>query len=190
MSTTAEPGLGERFQELDARIAQENGAQSAVLRRFAGALLRRAPGGRLDHRPADMLYAQIASLFAFVDERRDQLAVRVQDSPAGGSELEANLPDAPFLVDTVREAVVAHGYTIRLLLHPVVGVRRSPIGAVEAVTDARSAQTRESVIHVELDQRLDAEQAEELRLAVADRADRPAARGAGSRARCSTWCPT
>ena len=86
-----------------------------------------------------MLYDQIASLFAFVDERRDQLAVRVQDSPAGGSELEANLPDAPFLVDTVREAVVAHGYTVRLLLHPVVGMRRSPIGAVEAITDARSA---------------------------------------------------
>jgi glutamate dehydrogenase len=137
-----------------------------VLRRFAGALLRRAPGGRLELRSPDMLYDQVASLFAFVDERRDQLAVRVQDSPAGGSELEANLPDAPFLVDTVREAVVSHGYTVRLLLHPVIGVRRSPVGAVEAIADARSAQTRESVIHVELDQRLDAEQSEQLRLAV------------------------
>src|SRR3954452_8399968 len=166
MSTTAEPGLGERFQELDARIAQDDGAEGGVLRRFAGALLRRAPGGRLDDRPTDMLYEQVASLFAFVDARRDQFAVRVQDSPAGGSELEANLPDAPFLVDTVREAVTSRGYTVRLLLHPVIGVRRSPIGAIEAITDARAAQSRESVIHVELDQRLDAEQAEELRLAV------------------------
>src|SRR3954452_7883159 len=118
MSTTAEPGLGERFQELDARIAQEDGVRSSALRRFAGALLRRAPGGRLDRRAADVLFDQVCSLFSFVDARRDQFAVRVQDSPAGGSELEANLPGAAVLVDPVGEGGPPRGFTGPPLLHP------------------------------------------------------------------------
>src|SRR3954467_10836136 len=107
MSTTAEPGLGARTAELEARLAQRDGNRGDALLAFARVLLRRAPRDRVERRPLDVLAEQGESLFAFVDARRDAIAVRVQDSPVGGSDLEANLPDAPFLVDTVRETVAS-----------------------------------------------------------------------------------
>src|SRR5690349_309997 len=132
MSTTAaNAGAGPLLAEVEERINRENGGEREGLLAFARALLRRAPRERLAGVPSDALFEQIASLYRFVDERRDHLDVRVGDSPAGGSTLQANLPDAPFLVDTVREAVTADGLTIRLLLHPVLGIERTPTGAIE-----------------------------------------------------------
>ena len=39
------------------------------------------------------------------------------------------MPDAPFLVDTVRAAVQGAGHRVRLLLHPIVGIERDAEGA-------------------------------------------------------------
>jgi glutamate dehydrogenase len=171
--------VGPLLAEVEDRINRENGGDRERLLSFARALLRRAPRERLGTIESDALFDQIASLYRFVDERRDALDVRVIESPAGGSALEANIADAPFLVDTVRETITGEGYTVRLLLHPVLGIERTPTGSIASVGDARSAHQRESIIHVELDQRLDAAQAAaltaaarealtDLRLAVGD----------------------
>src|SRR4051812_37272013 len=105
-------------------LAEENGERTAMLTTFAMALLRRAPQERLSGVPGEELLAQVQSLLEFVDARRDPVAVRVVPSPLGGTALDVNVPDGPFLVDTVREAVTSAGHPIRFLLHPVIGVER------------------------------------------------------------------
>src|SRR3954447_5896020 len=140
MSTmAANAGAGPLLAEVEERINRENGGDRERLLAFARALLRRAPRERLAGVAPDALFEQIASLYRFVDERRDALVVRVRDSAAGGSTLEANLPDAPFLVDTVRETITGAGYTIRLLLHPVLGLERADDGSLVRLVDARRA---------------------------------------------------
>ena len=66
--------------------------------------------------------------------------MRVIDSPPDGTAVEVNVGDAPFLVDTVREAINAQGSTIRLLLHPVVGVRRDAGRLDRAPSRTRAAR--------------------------------------------------
>ena len=88
------------------------------------------------------------------------------ESPPAGSALEVNLPDAPFLVDTVRAAVQGAGHSVRLLLHPIVGVERDAEGRITRIADAREASGRESVMRLELDRQLDREEGEALVSAV------------------------
>src|SRR3954452_24139752 len=96
------------------------------------------------------------------------MAVRVIDSPPTGTALELNVPDAPFLVDTVRAAVQGAGYDVRLLLHAIVGIARDAEGRIARVTDAREASGRESIMRLELDRPLTTDEGEQLVAAVRD----------------------
>jgi glutamate dehydrogenase len=182
-------------------LAQEPpSADRDALEALATGLLRRAPRELLERVRADRLLAGIRDLLRFVDARRDPVAVRVGEGPDGSTVLEANTADAPFLVDTVRGAITAEGLSIRTLLHPVFGIERTEDGSVARIGSARGAPTRESVMRIELVERLDATRADalclevgrslgELRLAVADHNEMAsvvgrmidAARGAGAR---------
>jgi glutamate dehydrogenase len=62
--------------------------------------------------------------------------------------------DMPFLVDTVSAELTRHDLRIRLVIHPVVTVRRDAIGRLVDVVppdEAGPDLVRESFIHVELD---------------------------------------
>ena len=171
-----------------------------ALEALARGLLRRAPHELLDRASAEQLLGRIRDLYRFVDARRDPVSVRVGEGPDGSTVLEANTADAPFLVDTVRGAIAAEGLSVRTLLHPVFGIERAADGSVERIGSARGAPTRESVMRIELVERLTPERAHalggevarslgELRLAVADHAEMAdfvgrmidAARAAGAR---------
>ena len=78
------------------------------------------------------------------------------------------MPDAPFLVDTVRAAVQGAGHRVRLLLHPIVGIERDADGRIARVTDARESGGRESVMRVELERQLTPDEGEALVTAVRD----------------------
>jgi len=172
--------------------------QRDALEALARGLLRRAPRELWQRVPPDLLLGRIRDLLAFVDARREPVAVRVVEGSDGSTVLEANTADSPFLVDTVRGAIAAQDLSVRTLLHPVFGIERAPDGSVSAIGSARGAPTRESVMRIELVERLDAAHAQalaaevarslgELRLAVADHAEMAAvvgrmidaARGAG-----------
>jgi glutamate dehydrogenase len=182
-------------------LAQEPDAgQRDALEALARGLLRRAPHALVDRVPPERLVGSIRELLAFVDARRDPVAVRVGEGPDGSTVLYANTADSPFLVDTVRGAIAAEGLTVRTLLHPVFGIERAADGSILQIGSARGAPARESVMRIELVERPDAERAdalaaevarslEELRAAVADHAEMASfvgrmidvARGAGAR---------
>jgi glutamate dehydrogenase len=162
----AHPLLG----ELEESIASQDAApRSERLINFVRVLLGRTLHERLRTFDLDELYRQSTGLYDFADSRGLRpMAVRVVDSPPAGSALELNVPDAPFLVDTVRAAVQGAGHHVRLLLHPIVGLERDAEGHIARVTDARAASGRESVMRLELERRLTPEEGEALVAAVSD----------------------
>jgi glutamate dehydrogenase len=160
----AHPLLGE-LEELIASC--ESAPRSELLISFARVLLGRTLRERLRTFDLDELYRQTSALFDFADSRAlAPMAVRVIDSPPAGTALELNVPDAPFLVDTVRAAVQGAGHSVRLLLHPIVGIERDAEGRIARVTDARASAGRESVMRLELDRRLTPKEGEAMVTAV------------------------
>jgi glutamate dehydrogenase len=160
----AHPLLGE-LEELIA--SSESAPRSERLIGFARVLLGRTLRERLRTFDLDELARQTSGLFDFVDSRGlEPMAVRVIDSPPAGTALEVDVPDAPFLVDTVRAAVGGAGHGVRLLLHPIIGIERDAEGHIVRVADAREVAGRESVMRVELDRRLTSGEGEALVAAV------------------------
>ena len=74
--------------------------------------------------------------------------------------------DMPFLVDSVRAEVSRQGYSLHLLVHPVMNVRRDGEGRLTEVLppdDNPEGASSESIIHVEVDRHTETEALEELR---------------------------
>ncbi|HET6175055.1 MAG TPA: NAD-glutamate dehydrogenase [Gaiellales bacterium] len=156
------------LRELEELIArQESAPRSERLTAFARVLLGRTLHERLRTFELEELYRQTAGLYDFAGARGlEPIAVRIVESPPAGTALEVNVPDAPFLVDTVRAAVQGAGHGVRLLLHPIVGMERDADGRIVRVGDARDASGRESVMRVELERHLASEEGEALVAAV------------------------
>ena len=154
----------------DRLLAQLDTPRSGPLAEFARAYVRRGPAALVQEVEVPDLAAQVASAFEFMSSRSPgQLAVRVYRPDrerdgygCPGSVVEVNVEDQPFLVDTVTAEMHAHGLGVRLVVHPVIGVERDESGAVTAVTPARGAPHRESVMHFETDRALTEPEAEQL----------------------------
>ena len=120
---------------------------------FARALY--GPGGATES-DADAL-PRAASALAFFRERPTPVKLRVF-TPEGGRDgwsspltvIETLLDDRPFIVDTVRELVQREGGTIRLLVHPIIGVERDADGHLRRVAAPDEALPHESLVHVEV----------------------------------------
>ncbi|MEX0754935.1 MAG: NAD-glutamate dehydrogenase [Actinomycetota bacterium] len=161
-------GLLERIAE---RLPPD---RAEALSLFATLYLRRLPDEEFSRAPVEEVYAHVLGLFDFVDERGNEpVAVRAftpdleRDGYATvGSVIEISTEDAPFLVDSVTEEIVAHGLGVHRLIHPVIGTDRGPDGRIRRVLHAREAPTRESAIHVEVDRRPSSGDLEDLRVAI------------------------
>jgi glutamate dehydrogenase len=131
---------------------------------FAKAYLRR---GLPDPQPSpEDLAEEIRAVFALADSRDGApAAVRAATSRAGGSLVETNTPDLPFLVDSVQNELAARGLQIVRDTHPIIGVQRDSAGHIARVGDPRELPS-ESVMHFELDRRLEAPELAELEDAV------------------------
>jgi glutamate dehydrogenase len=155
-------------ETLLSRVAEDD--PSAPFLAFAGVYLRRVAPDYLVRVPADDVVGHLGDLYDFIKVRpADEAAVRVftPTMAVNGyshdtSVVEISSPDMSFLVDSVSNELTSVGYGIDRLFHPVFGTRRDSAGVLQEVMSARSAATRESVQHIELDVALDAEQAAEV----------------------------
>src|SRR4051812_20674837 len=130
MSATGESATGRGVllqQVLELVSERVAGEPAEVVAEFARAYSRRLPADAdLD---AEQLYGHVIGLFELADRRGEKpIAVRVFNAtPAvdgyrsGGTVVETNTDDIPFLVDSVRDALQARDLSIGLLLHPVIG---------------------------------------------------------------------
>ncbi|MEV6932561.1 NAD-glutamate dehydrogenase, partial [Dactylosporangium sp. NPDC051485] len=86
-----------------------------------------------------------------------ELKLRLGMSVTGGTALEIATDEMPFLVDSVTSALSARNLDVNMLVHPLVVVRRAPLGALEEVRaglepeDAAPGDIVESWIRIEVD---------------------------------------
>jgi glutamate dehydrogenase len=164
-------GSADGIAEVVAQLARER--DSEMLARFVGAYLRRAPSADAEAPDEDpeALLAEARGAFALADGRAGAtVGVRAftprreeHGYETGGSVLETNTDDLPFLVDSVGAELAARGLRIVRITHPIVGVRRDPAPPhrIAAIEHPREAP-RESVMHFELDRRLSPEELADL----------------------------
>ncbi len=164
--------LDRLFARLEA-LAPDGRAQA--VREFARAYTKRLAPEELADLTPDELAGQIVGAFGLADGRRGEVAVRAFNPTLAhdgyqtlGSVLETNTEDSPFLFDSVNEELQARGLALRRVIHPVIGTVRGADGRIERVLHAREAETRESVMHFEVDRRLSGADQEALEGAVRD----------------------
>ncbi|MEX2548926.1 MAG: NAD-glutamate dehydrogenase domain-containing protein [Nitriliruptoraceae bacterium] len=119
---------------------------------MAEAALRRAPDHLLS-RPPDEVAERLVAAFDGLDRRRPgELVVelRRRDDVVGMGTAVVISEDRPFLLSSVIAELGAAGLTVRGSFHPIVGVERSEDGRITAITPARPAHARASIIHVEV----------------------------------------
>jgi len=153
--------------EITATITPER--RDAVLS-FAKMLLRRLSDEDLDALGPQQLLGRVRSAFAFVDRRGNHPAsVRVfvptleaDGYLVTGTVVETSTDDSPFLVDSVTEELNVRDLHARMLLHPMIGTQRAEDGHLERVLAGRHASHRESVIHIELERRLNEQDRNDL----------------------------
>ncbi|MER7280980.1 NAD-glutamate dehydrogenase domain-containing protein, partial [Dactylosporangium sp. NPDC000244] len=98
-----------------------------------------------------------------------ELKLRLGVSAAGGTSVEIVTDEMPFLVDSVTSALQARDLDVNMLVHPLVVVRRAPLGALEEVLvdlepeDAGPGDIVESWIRIEVDRIGDGAELEGLR---------------------------
>ncbi|MFM8998932.1 MAG: NAD-glutamate dehydrogenase, partial [Actinomycetota bacterium] len=144
MSRTAAPGfpLDALFERIT-KGAKRDRAQA--LRTFAELYLRRLSPAEVAA-AADSLPGQVRAF-------NPDPATDGYETP--GSVLETNTLDRPFLFDSVAAAIDGLDLKVLHVVHPVIGTERDADGRISKVVRAREATTRESVMHFELDRRLD-----------------------------------
>ena len=149
--------------------------RAETVRAFAKAYLRRlAAAGDDDGHDAEALYHEVLGAFELAASRDGApMAVRAFNPTRaehgyepGGSVLETNTEDLPFLVDSVSAELEARGLGIVRVLHPIVGTERSADGGIARILHPSGAPATESVMHFELDRRLAPEDLADLEDAV------------------------
>ncbi len=137
--------------------------RAATVQAFAHAYLRRlAADGDDDGHDPEALYHELLGAFELAAARDGApMAVRAFNPTRaehgyepGGSVLETNTEDLPFLVDSVSAELHARGLGIVRVLHPIIGTERSPDGGIARILHPGGAPATESVMHFELDRRL------------------------------------
>src|SRR6266540_3334032 len=173
MSVVSGLALGKErlLRELLERVADHLAADRAeVVCAFARMYARRLPAEVAAGLTAEELFGQVMGVFELADARgTDPIAVRAfNPTLAGdgytsvGTIVEQNTEDSPFLVDSLTEEISKQGHSIRFVLHPIIGVQRDDEGRIASVSEAIEAETRESVMHFELERHLKPEELERL----------------------------
>ncbi|MBL8909036.1 MAG: NAD-glutamate dehydrogenase [Rhizobiales bacterium] len=141
--------------QLVASTSQEAGSDGE--KAFIRLLFEAALGEDLaPYAPAD-LAALAAGRLAFLRERLPGRAkVRVSNPPgafSGVTFIDIANDDMPFLVDSTLALLNEHGFTITLVLHPILAVRRDAKGELLEILEKKSAAPgviRESLMHIQI----------------------------------------
>jgi glutamate dehydrogenase len=174
LAQETEAGSGKASEAL-LRLVEQRApdGEGAVVRAFAEAYVRRLAADGTDGIKPEDLAAEVVSVFEFSSARgRRPIAVRAFNPTRErdgyeplGSVLETNTDDWPFLVDSVSATLEERHERVVRLVHPIVGITRED-GRIAGVGHARNAIHRESVMHFDLQRRLDEEQLKALEDAV------------------------
>jgi glutamate dehydrogenase len=136
--------------------------QEEAVEAFARAFAHRLPPEDFGGLGPDELLGMILGVFRLADGRgSDEVAVRVFNPTIAndgyqslGTVVETNTVDSPFLFDSVNEELQARDLSVRRVIHPVIGIERDPAGRIRRVLHVREAESRESVMHFDLEGRL------------------------------------
>ncbi|MDR3426940.1 NAD-glutamate dehydrogenase [Silvimonas sp.] len=122
------------------------------------------------HQPEDWLGATQAHRRLGQCRQQDESLIRIYNPtpPEHGWQsthtiIELVAPNMPFLVDTVGMAIARLGYTVHLLLHPVLHVQRDERGEFKALS---ANGEPESWMHFEIDRETDAGCLQQLQSAI------------------------
>ena len=167
-----------KLEAIDAAVAlaetRLGGNLVATVTRFVHQFYDHVPPDDIAARPVEDLYGAALSLWRFAETRlpgRAKLRI-VNPRPAeeGWRSLRTVVEivndDMPFLVDSVTAALSGQGYTVHLVIHPILRVERDEEGRLTALLDADAPVNgkglRESVMHVEISEETDKERIAEL----------------------------
>ncbi|HJV26528.1 MAG TPA: NAD-glutamate dehydrogenase [Aromatoleum sp.] len=146
--------------------------QAAVVGPFAQRWFSQVAPEDLADRAVDDLYGAVLSHWQFVRKHRGGTRLRVYNPKleehgweSTHTVVEIVNDDMPFLVDSIAMEVNRQGLTLHLIIHPVMCIVRDAEGLYQRLAeDPGDREGRyESIIHVEVDRRTDAEDLEALR---------------------------
>ena len=153
------------------RMKGERGGDLArFLRQFYG----HVPPDDILGRSADELYSAALSLWRFAEGRtagRAKLRVinpRLEEHGWRSSRTVVQIvnDDMPFLVDSVTSALVAQGFTVHLIIHPILRLERDAKGEIVALHEPEAKTNgkvlRESFMQLEVSEETDAQRLAEL----------------------------
>jgi glutamate dehydrogenase len=144
-------------------MAATKSVQAPLVAQFKDALLTNALPGELEGFEGTERDDAAAFVAEAAERRRaGQVALLLKSTGGEAGHRRMRLAivndDMPFLVDSVANALAAHGLVIHRLLHPIIKARRNERGRLEALGEGPA----ESIIYVELD-RADARTRVQLR---------------------------
>jgi glutamate dehydrogenase len=133
-----------------------------VVAAFARAALRRVPEHLLKSADVHATARRIKEAFETIDSRTPgDVDIRLRVPPTGldgrpqhTTVVEVASEDRPFLLSTVVDELERTGHGVARSLHPIVGVERGEDGRIARIIPARTAERRESLLHLELDDRV------------------------------------
>jgi len=141
-----------------------------VLAGFARAVMRRIDPDDLRIANPDAAARRMLDGFATVDRRGPgEVRINVLRPPTtldgrtpGPTVIEVASEDRPFLLSTLTDELERTGHRVLRSLHPIVGVERGSDRRLTAIVAARTAEQRESLVHLELDDGFDPAQDDQL----------------------------
>src|SRR6185503_4157385 len=105
-------------------------AGGPALARFVHQLYAHVSGRDLEGRNGDELYAAAAALWVHGAERKPGAPKIAISNPSETRRTVVAVvnDDMPFLVDSVSAELARQGFSVHLLIHPILGVRRDSAG--------------------------------------------------------------
>ncbi|BCB82034.1 NAD-glutamate dehydrogenase [Phytohabitans flavus] len=158
----------ERLVAQAVTLAGDDVAAGALVDRF----WRFAPDEELVGYTADEMLDAARSHRELAEQRvPGELKLRISEPEAADDHtvIEIVTDDMPFLVDSVTALLTAHHLDVHLLVHPLIVVRRQPLGRLDEVAaeveadDAIDGDIVESWMHIEVDAVRDAVARDQLR---------------------------
>jgi glutamate dehydrogenase len=166
MAARAEERKNEAVEAVAALATRRLGdGRAAAVARFVRRFYSHVPPEDILARAPEDLYGAALSLWRFAETRLPGRArLRVIDPTAEQDGWRSPRPvveivndDMPFLVDSITAALAGEGFTVHLVIHPILGVERDGAGRLTALVDdaagnghGSAAGLRESFMHVEI----------------------------------------
>lgn len=154
----------ERIEQIVEHLrARMDKKQAPSVERFVRRFYQRATAADLAENSAENLYGAAFSLWKFAEQRDSGVPkVRVlnprvdeQGWKSSHTVIEIVNDDMPFLVDSITANLNRKGYTVHLVIHPIVRVKRDAKGRLQEVVSAKSGSEAANVVdeshmHVEI----------------------------------------